>query len=89
MSQNPFLAKSNLEYELPPFAEISEDHYLPAFYAGMEEQLSEVEKITSQAEVTFENTLVALEASGGILSRVAAVFYNKNSTDTKEANDKI
>ena len=89
MSKNPFLAKSNLEYELPPFAEISEDHYLPAFYAGMEEQLAEVEKITSQAEVTFENTLVALEASGGILSRVAAVFYNKSSSDTNEAIDKI
>ena len=89
MSQNPFLAKSNLEYELPPFAEISEDHYLPAFYAEMEEQLAEVEKITSQAEVTFENTLVALEASGGILSRVAAVFYNKSSSDTNEAIDKI
>ena len=89
MSKNPFLAKSNLEYELPPFAVISEADYLPAFYAGMEEQLAEVEKITSQAEVTFENTLVALEASGGILSRVAAVFYNKSSSDTNEAIDKI
>ncbi|MEY4878020.1 MAG: hypothetical protein RIR72_435, partial [Actinomycetota bacterium] len=89
MSQNPFLTKSILEYELPPFAAISEADYLPAFYAGMEEQLAEVEKITSQAEVTFENTLVALEASGGILSRVAAVFYNKSSSDTNEAIDKI
>ena len=89
MSQNPFLAKSNLEYELPPFAAISEADYLPAFYAGMDEQLAEVEKITSQVEVTFENTLVALEASGGILSRVAAVFYNKSSSDTNEAIDKI
>jgi len=89
MSQNPFLTKSNLDYELPPFAEISEEDYLPAFYAGMDEQLAEVEKITDQAEVTFENTLVALEASGGILSRVAAVFYNKSSSDTNEAIDKI
>ena len=89
MSQNPFLIKSNLEYELPPFAEISEEDYLPAFYAGMDEQLAEVEKITDQAEVTFENTLVALEASGRILSRVAAVFYNKSSSDTNEAIDKI
>jgi len=55
----------------------------------MDEQLAEVEKITSQAEVTFENTLIALEASGGILSRVAAVFYNKSSSDTNEAIDKI
>jgi len=56
MSKNPFLTKSILEYELPPFAGISEEDYLPAFYAGMEHQLAEVEKITSQAEVTFENT---------------------------------
>jgi len=89
MSQNPFLTKSSLEYELPPFAEISEEDYLPAFYAGMDEQLVEVEKITDQAEVTFENTLVALERSGGILSRVAAVFYNKSSSDTNDAIDKI
>ena len=89
MSQNPFLTKSNLEYELPPFAEISEEDYLPAFYAGMDEQLAEVEKITDEAEVTFENTLVALERSGGILGRVAAVFYNKSSSDTNEAIDKI
>ena len=89
MSQNPFLTKSNLEYELPPFAEISEDDYLPAFYAGMDEQLAEVEEITDQSEVTFENTLVALEKSGGILSRVAAVFYNKSSSDTNDAIDKI
>ena len=89
MSQNPFLTKSILEYELPPFAAISEADYLPAFYAGMEEQLAQVEKITNQAEVTFENTLVALEASGGILSRVAAVFYNKSSSDTNETIDKI
>jgi len=89
MSKNPFLARSILEYELPPFSAISEADYLPAFYAGMDEQLAEVEKITSLAEVTFENTLVALEASGGILSRVAAVFYNKSSSDTNEAIDKI
>jgi len=39
MSSNPFLTKSTLEYELPPFSLITEDHYLEAFYAGMNEQL--------------------------------------------------
>ena len=33
--------------------------------------------------------MVALERSGGILGRVAAVFYNKSSSDTNEAIDKI
>ena len=39
MSSNPFLTKSTLEYELPPFSLITEDHYLEAFYAGMNEKL--------------------------------------------------
>lgn len=89
MNKNPFLTKSPLAYELPPFADIAESDYLPAFYAGMDEQLAEVERIINEPEVTFENTLVALERSGQLLSRVAAVFYNKSSSDTNEAIDKI
>ena len=81
-STNPFSAVSALEYEMPPFAEIKDKHYLPAFYAGMEEQLAEVEAIIAQATVTFENTVVALERSGRTLKRVALVFSNKKSSDT-------
>ena len=62
---------------------------MPAFYAGMEEQSQEIAKITSQSEITFENTIVALERSGQILTRVANVFYNKSSSDTNEAIDAI
>ena len=88
-SANPFLRPSQLEYELPPFNVINDSHYLPAFYAGMEEQSQEIAKITSQSEITFENTIVALERSGQILTRVANVFYNKSSSDTNEAIDAI
>ena len=88
-SANPFLRPSQLEYELPPFDVINDSHYLPAFYAGMEEQSQEIANITSQSEITFENTIVALERSGQILTRVANVFYNKSSSDTNEAIDAI
>ena len=88
-SANPFLRPSQLEYELPPFNVINDSHYLPAFYAGMEEQSQEIAKITSQSEITFENTIVALERSGQILTRVANVFYNKSSSDTNESIDAI
>jgi peptidyl-dipeptidase Dcp len=88
-SANPFLRPSQLEYELPPFNVINDSHYLPAFYAGMEEQSQEIANITSQSEITFENTIVALERSGQILTRVANVFYNKSSSDTNEAIDAI
>jgi len=83
-SSNPFAAVSTLEYELPPFALIRDQHYLPAFYGGMEEQLVEVAAIIAQPEITFENTVIALEKSGRTLTRVSLVFFNKSSSDTSE-----
>ena len=89
MSTNPFLSKSTLAYELPPFALIQEDHYLDAFYQGMKEQLQEVDAILANSEVSFENTIEAMERSGAILTRVLSVFYNKSSSDTNDRIDAI
>ena len=89
MSTNPFLSRSALEYELPPFASITEDHYLEAFYAGTDAQLQEIETILANPEIDFENTIEALERSGAILSRVLMVFYNKSSSDTNDRIDAI
>ena len=89
MTTNPFLQRSALEYELPPFAQITEDHYLEAFYAGTAEQVREIDSILSQSEITFENTIVALEKSGQILGRMLNVFYNKSSSDTNDRIDAI
>ena len=89
MSSNPFLTKSTLEYELPPFSLITEDHYLEAFYAGMNEQLLEIDAILAEPNVTFENTIEAMERSGAILNRVLNVFYNKSSSDTNDRIDAI
>jgi peptidyl-dipeptidase Dcp len=86
---NPFANRSNLPYELPPFDAIRDEHYLPAFYAGCEEQLAEVNAILESGAPTFENTILALEKSGRMLFRVLAVFYNKSSADTNDAIDKI
>ena len=86
---NPFAHRSNLPYELPPFDLIRDEHYLPAFYAGCEEQLAEVNAILESGAPTFENTIIALEKSGRMLFRVLAVFYNKSSADTNDTIDKI
>lgn len=82
---NPFFQTSTLPYELPPFADITDEHYLPAFEKGFEEQLAEVSNITRRRDMpTFENTLVPLEQSGQTLTRVARVFYNKSSSDSSD-----
>lgn len=88
-SAYPFAKRSTLEYELPPFAEITDAHYLPAFYAGMAEQLQEVDAILATGAPTFENTIVGLEKSGQLLNRVALVFFNKSSSDTSDFLDEI
>lgn len=88
-AENPFAHRSTLEYELPPFDKIRDEHYLPAFYAGCEQQLEEIQAILDSGEATFENTIVAMERSGKLLERVLFVFFNKSSSDTSPELDKI
>jgi peptidyl-dipeptidase Dcp len=88
-AENPFAHRSTLPFELPPFERIKIEHYLPAFYAGCEEHLTEIEAIISEPEVSFENTVVAMEKAGALLGRMLFVFYNKSSSDTSDELDAI
>src|SRR5437660_5934790 len=82
-ADNPFARPSTLPYELPPFDRIHDGDYLPAFHAGMREQLKEVERIAHNREPpTFENTLIALERAGQLLRRVDATFGPLNACNT-------
>lgn len=87
--ENPFASRSTLPYELPPFSQILDEHYLPAFYEGCEQQLAEVRSIVSEPLVTFENTIVSMELSGSLLMRMLLVFFNKSSSDTSPELDAI
>jgi peptidyl-dipeptidase Dcp len=83
MANNPFARPSTLAFELPPFERIRDSDYLPAFEAGMREQLREVALIADNPRpATFENTIVALERSGQLLDRVAITFSNLNACNT-------
>ncbi|HJQ45804.1 MAG TPA: M3 family metallopeptidase [Amycolatopsis sp.] len=80
---NPFAKPSELAYGLPPFDRIAEEHYAPAFEAGLREHAAEIEAIAMDPEpATFDNTIVALERSGRLLGRVSSVFFNLTSSDT-------
>ena len=81
--QNPFFSPSGLDLHYPRFDLIRNEHYRPAFIRGMEQQLEEIAEITSQtAAPRFANTIVPLELSGQLLSRVATVFFALGSADT-------
>ncbi len=80
-TSNPFFALSPLPYQLPPFAEIRDEHYRPAFERGF----ADVAAIADvAAPATFENTMLPLERSGQTLLRVAEVFFNKSSADSTD-----
>ncbi|GAA3250686.1 M3 family metallopeptidase [Pseudonocardia petroleophila] len=73
---NPFLAPSPLPLGYPDLDAIREEHFAPAFTAGMAEQRAEIDAITANPEpATFANTIEALERSGATLRRVSAVFF--------------
>ena len=73
---NPFLLPSPLIAGLPPFAEIREEDYEPAFETGMREQREAVDRIVADAAPpTVANTLEQLETSSPVLDRVAAAFF--------------
>lgn len=88
--ENPFFATSQLPFQAPRFDVISESDYAPAIAAGIQQKLAEVEKIANNpAEPTFDNTFVALEKSGALLTRTMSVFGAMTSANTSDALQKL
>ena len=88
--KNPFLAEWDTPYGIPPYEEIEVGDYIPAIQRGIEQQNAEIEAITSNPDTpTFENTIVPLELSGDILSKVTGVLYNVSETDRSDSLDAV
>ena len=80
---NPFFQEWNTPYEVPPFLDIKDEHYMPAYEQGMKENLEEIDIIVNNSEPpTFANTIEELERTGELLSRVGRVFSNLASSNT-------
>ena len=72
---NPFYVASTLPFHAPPFDRIHDADFEPAIEAGIAQQRAELEAIANNKEApTFANTIVALEKSGELLTRVTLVF---------------
>ena len=84
-SENPFFSEFQSPYGSPDFDRIQLADYEPAFLKGIEQQNQEIKAIVENPEApTFENTIVALDNSGEILSRVSGVFFALTSADTND-----
>src|SRR4030095_5334357 len=87
---NPLLTKSPLPFQAPPFDKIHDGDYAPAIEGGMRQQLAEIQAIADNpAPPTFDNTLVAMERSGELLTRAYKVFSNVEQSDTNPVRQKI
>ena len=89
-ADNPFAKPSPLPFHTPAFDKIRIEHFLSTFTFGMKQQLAEMNAIASEtAEPTFDNTIVAMERSGAVLTRVDNVFSNLTSADKNKALQNI
>jgi peptidyl-dipeptidase Dcp len=87
---NPLFVDSPLPLRYPQFDKLKDEHFAPAFDAGMAQELQEVQAIADNPEpATFENTILALEQSGKLLSNARRIFGNLNGTDTNDVRRKI
>jgi peptidyl-dipeptidase Dcp len=87
---NPFFTASTLPYQAPPFDRIKDSDYQPAIEEGMKRQLAEIDVIANDPNPpTFENTIVAMEKTGELLTRVNKVFFAMTQANTNETLQKI
>jgi peptidyl-dipeptidase Dcp len=84
-TMNPFFQVYDTPYNVPPFDKIKNEHFKPAILEGIKKQEQEINIISNNPEApTFENTILAMENSGELLSNVNVVFSNLNSANTNK-----
>jgi len=87
---NPFFTQSTLELHFPPFDKVKDSDFAPAFDRGMSDNTAEIDAIANNPDApTFENTILAMEKSGQLLTRAAIVFGNLTSANTNDTLDKL
>ena len=89
-AKNPFFEKYETPFNVPDFEQINNEHFIPAFRKGMEDQMKEIMAIVNNnEEPSFENTVVVLEESGVLLTNVSNTFYNLLSSLTNDTLQSI
>ena len=89
-AENLMLQEWDTPFQTPPFDEIKDEHFMPAFLETMKAEIVEVEAIANnEEEPTFKNTIEALEKSGEMLDRVSRVFGCLNGANTNDELENI
>jgi len=87
---NPFFEPSPLPLQAPQFDRIKDSDFQPAIEEGMKRQLAEIAAIADNpAAPTFENTIVAMEKSGQLLTRTLLVFNAMSGSSAANTNETL
>ncbi|MDR1681502.1 MAG: peptidase M3, partial [Prevotellaceae bacterium] len=82
-NQNPFFTEWTTPYGVPPFDQIKNAHFLPAYEEALAQLQADIDRIAANADApTFENTIVALDNAGALLAKVNGVFMNVVESDS-------
>ncbi|MGE0021659.1 MAG: M3 family metallopeptidase [Draconibacterium sp.] len=82
---NPFFTEWTTPFGVPPFELIKTEHFLPAIQEGIKQQQAEIDAIVNNTEApNFENTILAYDKSGDLLSKVSGVFGPLNGANTND-----
>lgn len=85
LAGNPFLEEWDTPYGVPPFDRIEDEHFMPAFKKGVLELRAEIAAITDNLEPpSFDNTIVALEKTGPLMSKVLYTFSPLTGTELND-----
>ena len=89
-SANILLQKSSLPFEAIPWDKIKDGDYQPALEEGMKQQAADIQKIAENPEApTFENTFVAMEKAGQLLTRANRAFNVVTGANTNPTLQKV
>lgn len=90
IEKNPFFVPYKTPFGIPPFNEIKNSDYLPAFVEGMKRHNAEIDAIVKNPKTpTLKNTIEALEFSGELFKKVSQVFFNITESETNDELQKI
>ena len=85
LAGNPLLETYKTPHQTIPFNELKNEYYFPAFQEAMKQHSAEIDAIVANKQTpTFENTIVALEKSGSLLTKVGSPFYNMLGSETND-----
>ncbi len=90
--ENPFMNYQSwtTPHGTYPFNAIQDKDYMPAFEEAFKQGRADIDLIVNNPEApTFENTIVALDRAGEMLTVVAGCFFNLTESNTNEQLQEI